>query len=803
LANASSSPDFKTLFESAPGSYLVLAPDLTIVAVSNAYCKATMTERAAIVGRGLFDVFPDNPDDPAAEGVRNLKASLERVRRDRVPDAMAVQQYDIRRPEAEGGGFEERFWSPVNTPVAGPDGALAYIIHRVEDVTEFVRVKQQGAALEGRTAEMEREIVQRSQQVAEASRQLKEAYGLRTQFFANVSHELRTPLALILGPTERLLAAGTLPELAARDLQGVVRNARLLLKHVNDLLDVSKLEAGKTSLAYAELDLAQLVHRVAAHFDSLSSERRTGYTLALPDHLTAHADPDKLQRVLVNLLSNAFKFTPPGGQVRCALHPDATGSRVILEVADSGPGVPAEHREAVFERFRQLEGGATRRFGGTGLGLAIARDFVRLHQGTLTIGSAPEGGALFTVDLPRTAPAGIAPHGAAAATLEAAELALAELSGPRDEPATVPSLDPSRPTVLVIEDNPEMRRFLQECLGADYQVATAANGRDGLARALELRPDLILTDLMMPELSGDQLVHALRDGTHPEFDATPIVLLTAKADEQVRVELLRAGASDYLMKPFSMEELAARVGNLVATKLATTRLERVAGQLEQANRELEAFSYSVSHDLRAPLRRIAGFTELLAADCKEQLDAQGQEYVTRITDSTQRMARLIDDLLELSRATRGPLSVARVDLSQLARTAVAELRQASPERSVEVQVEDDLVAQGDARLLRIVLDNLLGNAWKYTRTTERPRVAFGARAVQRETCYFVGDNGVGFDPAYADRLFAPFQRLHSEQEFEGTGIGLATVQRIVHRHGGKIWAEAKQGEGATFYFHLP
>ena len=325
MDHAHPGPDFRTLFESSPGLYLVLSPDLTIVAVSDAYLAATMTERAAIVGRGIFDVFPDNPDDPATEGVRNLKASLERVRRDRVADAMPVQRYDIRRPESEGGGFEQRFWSPVNTPVPASDGSLAYIIHRVEDVTEFMRVKQQGAALEGKAAAMEAEIYQRSQQVAEASRRLKELDALKSQFFANVSHELRTPLALILGPTERLLGSGTLPEPAARDLSGVVRNARLLLKHVNDLLDASKLEAGKTSLAYADLDLAQLVRRVAAHFDSLSSERRIAVTLQTPDHLAAQADPDKLQRVLLNLFSNAFKFTPPGGRVRCTLRADATG----------------------------------------------------------------------------------------------------------------------------------------------------------------------------------------------------------------------------------------------------------------------------------------------------------------------------------------------------------------------------------------------------------------------------------------------------------------------------------------------
>ncbi|MGH7230418.1 MAG: ATP-binding protein, partial [Nitrospiraceae bacterium] len=469
--------DFRALFESAPGLYLVLTPDLTIVAASDAYLRATMTERQRIVGRELFEIFPDNPNDPTATGVRNLKASLERVVRRREPDAMAVQKYDVRRPEAKGGGFVERYWSPVNSPVLGAEGQVSYIIHRVEDVTEFVRLKRMETEQDrrtetrrARTVEMEAEIFRRAQELQDANERLRQANeelarlydktkeidALKTQFFANMSHELRTPLALIVGPTKNLLTSETLSPAAHRDLEVVAHNARTLVKHVNDLLDAAKVDAGKMQVRYSEADLTRLVRVIAGQFDALAHEKGIDYRIETPERVTSHTDPDKFHRVLLNLLSNAFTFTPAGGAVRCTLRAD--GDRILVEVADSGPGIPSNQREAVFERFHQLEGAADRRFGGTGLGLAIARDFVTLLRGTITIGDALEGGALFTVALPRHAPDGADVHpesGEAPEILDAVRHTITDLRrGPVDIPAGGPQ-HWARPLVLVIEDNPE------------------------------------------------------------------------------------------------------------------------------------------------------------------------------------------------------------------------------------------------------------------------------------------------------------------------------------------------------------
>jgi PAS domain S-box-containing protein len=237
-------------------------------------------------------------------------------------------------------------------------------------------------------------------------------------------------------------------------------------------------------------------------------------------------------------------------------------------------------------------------------------------------------------------------------------------------------------------------------------------------------------------------------------------------------------------------------------KAAQEKLSRYARALEGANRELESFSYSVAHDLRAPLRSIDGFSQALLEDCEERLDDDGKKYLRYVRESTQYMAHLIDDLLALSRVTRSELHRAPLDLSLLARGAMARIQHRDPNRQVGVTIPDSLSAQGDARLLGLVFDNLLANAWKFTSKCHDAAIEFGTTMHGGQRTYFIRDNGAGFDMAFANKLFGVFQRLHSASEFEGTGIGLAIVQRIVARHGGRVWAEGQVGHGATFYFTL-
>jgi light-regulated signal transduction histidine kinase (bacteriophytochrome) len=263
-------------------------------------------------------------------------------------------------------------------------------------------------------------------------------------------------------------------------------------------------------------------------------------------------------------------------------------------------------------------------------------------------------------------------------------------------------------------------------------------------------------------------------------------------------------AAEFLAESLSPFEMSLRGYREANANLAAMneKLQQAKAATEWVNRELEAFSYSVAHDLRAPLRSIDGFSQALLEDYADRLDDEGKQDLRHVREAAQEMAELIDGLLTLSRVARSELRRELVDLASLARAVLVHLKNSEPDRDVETVVPQELIVEGDPRLLRIVLDNLLGNAWKFSRKQARARIEIGASAGSGPQTYFVRDNGAGFDMAYSAKLFGVFQRLHSEAEFEGTGIGLATVQRIINRHGGRVWAEGAVDHGSAFYFTL-
>lgn len=302
-----------------------------------------------------------------------------------------------------------------------------------------------------------------------------------------------------------------------------------------------------------------------------------------------------------------------------------------------------------------------------------------------------------------------------------------------------------------------------------------------------------------PIFSGDQLwglLAAYQNSTFRTWEPTEVRLLV-EIGLQMGIALYQAGLFAELQ-----QEVIERQQAEATIKQLNRDLEQRNAELVVINKELEAFSYSVSHDLRAPLRSIDGFSQALLEDFYDRLDATGQDYLQRIRKSTQRMGHLIDDLLNLSRLMRSEMRWEPIHLSTIAREIATELQQLDPNRQAEFIIQDNLVVQGDSRLLRVMLHNLFENAWKFTSNCLRTVIEFGSLTQEGSKVYFIRDNGAGFDMAYADKLFGAFQRLHRVNEFPGTGIGLATVQRIIHRHGGRVWAEGTVGQGATFYFVL-
>ena len=356
----------------------------------------------------------------------------------------------------------------------------------------------------------------------------------------------------------------------------------------------------------------------------------------------------------------------------------------------------------------------------------------------------------------------------------------------------IPDAQRDSPLILVVDDDKFTRIQIRQRMQKEgYRVEEVSDGEQCLAACTRLHPDIILLDAMMPVMDGFTCCAQLQ--SLPRRTNTPVLMITGLDDSESVDRAFAAGAIDYVTKPIHWPILRQRVRRLIQTSRATT-------ELELANKELEAFSYSVSHDLRAPLHRIGGFAQILMEDYAEQLDLSGKQYLTKMRENVQRMSELIDDLLSLSRVTRFQMQRQTVDLSALAQTIATLLQQTQPERQVEFVIAAGIIVNGDRRLLQIVLENLLANAWKFTGKLSQARIQIGVMQEQGQQVYFVRDNGVGFDMTYAERLFSAFQRLHSTTEFPGTGIGLATVGRIIHRHGGRVWANGAVGQGATFYF---
>jgi PAS domain S-box-containing protein len=709
-------------------------------------------------------------------------------------------------------------------PITDATGKVAFLLPEGRNITEKKRA--------------EAELARKNQELEVLLERVKQLDELKSQLFANVSHELRTPLTLILGPADRMLEAGTLCAADRRDLELIRRNAAMLLKHVNDLLDIARVDAGQTRVRYAEVDLARLVRTIAGNFDALASAREITFVVEAPDRLMGEVDPDQVERIVLNLLSNAFKFVRACGQVKISLTSTAEGKAVIA-VRDTGPGVPPELRQIIFERFRQGDGGSDRAFGGTGLGLAITKEFVELHGGVVTVTDGPCPGALFVVELPLRAPPGTPVR----AARDEATVARTNVTGVIEEllaPDQSGSVDwearGEGPVVLVVEDNADMRRFVAECFPSGVAVCTACDGAEGLEKARALVPDLIITDLMMPRMSGDRMIAEIRGES--ALAQVPILVLSAKADEALRIRLLRGAAQDYVVKPFAAEELRARAMNLVTTKRASDVLQaEIAGQslglealarevaakkrdleaalaetqrarddAERANQVKTTFLGLVSHELRAPLTSILLQVERIERDKAGVLTPKQTEMLQRMSRSSRRLFDLVESLLEYTRldAPLIALNVESIDVPALVAQVIDHLSPIAEQRGLTVDLasKEPLHFHSDPRPLRLILLNLIDNAIKYT---DRGQVTVSLARVERALVVTVADTGIGIAEEHQARVFEPFEQIESTwtKHAPGVGLGLALVRRTVDTLGGRIALASRPGAGSVFTVTLP
>jgi signal transduction histidine kinase len=670
------------------------------------------------------------------------------------------------------------------------------------------------------------ELSAKQAEVTELVAKLQNTDRLKSQMFANVSHELRTPLALILGPLSQLASAGNLTDEQKEELAIADRNARTLLGTVNDLLDIAKLEAGKFQPLYSSTDLAQLAQQVCSRFRSLSGQLDLRLSVNTPPELKLESDSNMMEKILLNLVANAFKFTPRGGEIEVRLQMD--GDDAWLRISDSGPGIPSNLRSSVFDRFRQLDGSTTRSFGGTGLGLAIVKDFVQLLGGEVSISDGHQGGCLVGVRIPLRAPQGtvVRPGVESERLLLNADLAVAALETHLPQPADAAQfeLDDKRPLVLIVEDRPDMQHFLRQIFNPRYRILTAQNGQEGLRLTVQNRPDLILTDVMMPVLSGDQMVEwILRD---EELKTIPIVLLTAKNDEKLRLRLLQMGARDFVVKPFHPEELLTRVHNLITMKMTkdvlstedssasadvvslASQMKELTVALKRALRSRDEFLSLASHELKTPLT--SAYLQMQILD--RRIDMGGKHIPTAdelksayslCLRQLNSMAALIDDLLDVSKIQLGKWSFqfAEVNLATLLQDVVSRYRDTLNRAGValELSVPSNIVGMWDQHRIEQIFVNLLSNIIKYA-PGKPARISAVQRGVFAEV--EICDNGQGVPQEIQKKLFDRFERA-APRNVSGLGLGLYIIKGILDSHRGSIRIHSTPGSGACFLITLP
>jgi len=678
--------------------------------------------------------------------------------------------------------------------------------------------------------------------IEENNRKLIELDQVKSRFFANISHELRTPLTLLIAPVETLLQRFNVDR-DTKELLGTMHsNGMRLLKLINDLLDLVRLESGRMEVKHDPLEVSEFVKGLASAARQVADDKRLRLeTFVAPELGAVLGDRDKLEKIVLNLVFNALKFTPSGGRVE--LRAEKQGEQFVLLVADTGMGISEKNLPFVFDRFWQADGSSKRKYQGVGIGLSLVKELVEIQGGTVEVQSQENKGTTFTVRLPYE-PAEIETKPESEFMTEPEAAPANGSNGVRSEewlanlyrraelfPALTPVqqsaqlIDTSRngnlPTLLVADDEPDMLRFLKSQLSSNYRVVEAVDGQQAIEKASQYLPDIILLDMMMPEKDGLQACREIRERTPTQ--SIPIILLTARADEETKLASLSAGASDFLAKPFSTTELHVRIKNLVESHqyqrklskqnqvLETTieQLKDTETQLVQTEKlaSLGRMSAGIIHEINNPLNfattglfTLRNKGKYVAAEQQEEY----QEILKDVEDGIKRVKNIVSDL----RMFTHPDTESR-DQVEIAEVVTSALRFLSNEWKDRVQIEQSLpehqTVWANKNKLIHVLVNLLQNAMDALKgksvENEKPTIWIQGRVENGKSILIVRDNGSGISAEHLDKIFDPF--FTTKDVGEGMGLGLPICYRIVNECDGRITVRTEPGKFCEFALEFP
>ncbi len=802
------SPPYQQLFEASPHPYLILRPngDFTIVAVNEKYLKATDTQRQQIVGRGLFEIFPDNPLQATNHGVADLRASLNRVLSDKHPDVMSVQQYDIPLRD-DSGRFELKYWSPVNTPVLDATGNVIYIIHHVEDVTEFIMSRERGSRhndaqplgkIKTGAERMEADILQRAAEVKKGiSTLFLERQRTREQLleserrFQATFEQAAVGIAILSMEGRWLQVNQTLCEIVGYTSQELMSMSFKDVTYAEDL----------------EADLDFLRQMLSGEMSTYAREKRyvrkdssvlwVGLTVSLVQK-TDHS-PDYFIAIIQNIQArketeghlNEAKRIAHFGHWRWNLNTcEHSWSDEIYQIYGRPLGLPPADEQEV-----------SRYFTAESWKMLIATAEKCRHEGVAYQCDA---------EIIRTDGnyGWIIVRGEAVRDAEGHIVALQ---------GTVQDITERKQAEVALQHNKEQLRLF-----IDYAPASLAmfdRNMRYLACSQRWRSDYALGD---DEVIGVRHYDVFPDISQQWRDIHQRCLAgeVIRSDEdrferadgtimwlrwEVRPWLVDAAVGGIVI--FTEDITPQKHAEEILQQLNLTLEQRIAertAELKALNQSLESFVYSVSHDLKAPLRGVEGYSRLLEEDYRDRLDDEGRLFISNIRAGVTRMNELIDDLLAYSRMERRTLESNVLDVAQLIHQAVTECSASVTPDAIEIIADvPSIKVQGDREGLALVIRNLLENAIKFSLHAIHPRIEFDIYQAGERVVMKIHDNGIGFDMKYSERIFEIFERLHRLEDYPGTGIGLALVKKALQRMKGRVWAQSAPGQGATFYIELP